>query len=93
MQRRHAGGRLFQFLLAFIGDAPVGDGGGEDRDIHRQCRLHPVQHVARRFHVLHRDAGGIAEIDRARDQGDVGAGRLCGGGDGKPCLPEERLAM
>ena len=31
---------------------------------------------------MHRHAGGIAEIDRARDQGDIGAGRLRRRGDG-----------
>ena len=86
LQRRHARRGLLQFLLAFIGDAPVGDRGGEDRDIRRQRGFDPLQHVARGFHMLHRDAGGIAEIDRARDQGDVGAGGLRRGGDGKALL-------
>ena len=42
----------------------------------RQCGFHPVQHVARGFHALHRDAGGIAQIDRTGDQHDIGAGGL-----------------
>ena len=86
LQRRHAGGGLFQLLLAFIGDAPVGNCRREDCDIGRQGGLHPVQHVARRFHPDHRDARRIAQFNRAGDQRDVGACGLCGGGDGKALL-------
>ena len=86
LQRRHAGGGLLQFLLALIGDAPVGDRGGEDRDVRRQRGLHLLQHVARGFHMLHRHARGIVEIDRARDQGDIRAGCLRRRGDGKTLL-------
>ena len=42
-----------------------------------------AQHVARGLHVLHGDAGGIVEIDRAGDQDDLGAGRLRRRGNGK----------
>ena len=86
LQRRHAAPSLLQFLLALVRDAPVGDGGGEDRDVGGQRGFHRRQHLARGFHMRHRDAGGIVELDRAGNQRDVGAGGRCGGGNGKALL-------
>ncbi len=44
---------FFQLLLAGIGDAPVGDRGGEDRNVGGQRALDRVQHVARGFDLDH----------------------------------------
>ena len=44
------------------------------------------QHFARGFHMRHRDAGGIVEIDRTRDQDDISAGGLRGRGNGETLL-------
>ena len=40
---------FLQFMIAGIGDAPVGDGGGEDRNVDGQRAFDRVQHVARAF--------------------------------------------
>jgi hypothetical protein len=72
--------RLLDLLLAGIGDAPVSNGGSENRDIGRQCFFDRRQHVARAFDVDDRNPLWIGHIYRPADQGHIRAGRgyCCG---------------
>ena len=56
---------FFSFCSPAVGDAPVGDRGGEHADVGRQRRLDRAQHVARALdpHGLH--AGRIGQRHRA----------------------------
>ena len=76
--RRRLAGLLLDLLFAGIGDAPVGDGSGEDRDIGGQRTLHGIEHLARGFDLDDVYARGIGQIHRAADQYHIGAGRRRG---------------
>ena len=89
-----AGGAAPGSFLILPGRAPatlpVGDGGGEDRDVGRQRRLAGVQHLLRRFRPdAPRTPAGSGDGDRPADQGDAGAQRGQRRGDGM-ALPARR---
>ena len=67
-RRRRGAGQLLDLARGGARDAPIGNRGGEHRDIGRQRRLAGVQHLLRAFHALHRDAGGIGHRYRSADQ-------------------------
>ena len=76
-QRKSMVGAGLVFLILFwlrLSRPPVGDGGGENGNIGRQCRFDRRQHLARRFDMHDRHAGRIGQIDRTADQRHVGAG-------------------
>ena len=81
-RRRRLPRRLLDLLFAGIGDAPIGDRGGKDRDIGGQRALDGRQHVARAFDMHRVHAGRIGNVDRPADQRHLGAGccrRCCDG--------------
>ena len=87
-----AAASFFSFWAAWP-DPPVGDGGGADRDVHRQRRLAGGQHLARGLDMDDGDAGGNRLLRRAADQGHRAPSRASAAAMAWPCLPEERLAM
>ena len=76
----------FLIFWRWLSDAPVGDRGGEDRDIGRQRRLDRRQHLPRRLDLHDGDAARIGHVHRAGNQHHLGAGRGRGRGDGVALL-------
>ncbi len=83
------GGRrsvLLDLLRRGVGDAPVGDGSGEDRDIDRQRGLARRQHVPRALDPDEPDAGRVGLVAWPGDENRLGAERGERGGDGVALL-------
>ena len=79
---------LLDLLLAFgCVDAPVGDGGGEHRDIGRQAPARPRRSISRAVSTLTTvTPGGSGTFDRPGHQRHVGAGGRRRRGDGVALL-------
>ena len=73
---------LLDLLVRRIGDAPVGDGGGEDGDVAGQLLFAGVSICTARFDRHHLHARRHRQDDRARDQHRLGAQRHGRLGDG-----------
>ena len=84
---------FFSFWRRLAGRAPIGDRGGEDRDVGRQRRLDGRQHLARALDPHDAHARRIGDRDRPGDERHLGAGRGGGGAMAWPWRPDERLAM
>src|SRR5262249_60225793 len=69
--------RLFNFLSAGIGCAPVSNGRSKDRNVHRQCLLDRFKHLTRAFNFYHFDIWWIGYRDRTAYKRHISAG---GGG-------------
>ena len=77
-----------------VGDAPVGDGGGEDRDIGRQRGLDRRQHLARAISTWTvATPAGSASVTGPETSVTRAPAAAAAAAMAWPCLPEERLAI
>ena len=88
--RQRQGRRLARLLLDLVVarpfGAPVGNGGGEHRDVGGQRLLHRLEHLLRCLDFYHGEARRIGQIDRTGHQHHLGAGRGGGGCNGVALL-------
>ena len=94
-ERRRLAAVLLELAVARLGDAPVGDRGGEHRDVGRQRRSRPRASMSRARLDLHdRNAGRIRHTRPGpKPESTSAPAAAAARAIAWPCFPDERLAM